>query len=238
MVWENAVYTNGNILYAESLDVLQNNILALAAQDSGAPKIDVSCLAASGIDVTSLDAEYIITSDFRCDIGSVNNLDVASTATVEDLVVNGAFSPATIVTTDFAAAVGSLDDLNVASGFSMNSGDINALAVNSYMNYIGKPFYACRAWATFDGATPLTIHASGNVSSITRVAAGIYIVNFNTNFIDADYAVLGSSSDDVSVSTVVMTDADSIATNACAIIQRNRESVLVDRDHTTVLFLR
>jgi hypothetical protein len=58
------------------------------------------------------------------------------------------------------------------------------------------PVYACRAWVNFDGttATPSTIRASGNVSSVTRNATGNYTVNFTTAMPDADYALSGSGS--------------------------------------------
>jgi uncharacterized protein YjbI with pentapeptide repeats len=52
------------------------------------------------------------------------------------------------------------------------------------------PLYGARAWVTFDGtATPPTISASGNVSSVTRSATGDYTINFSTALPDANYAV-------------------------------------------------
>jgi len=52
------------------------------------------------------------------------------------------------------------------------------------------PVYACRAWVNFDGttATPSTIRASGNVSSVTKNGTGDYTINFTTAMPDADYA--------------------------------------------------
>ena len=52
------------------------------------------------------------------------------------------------------------------------------------------PLYGARAWVTFDGtATPPTISASGNVSSVTRSATGDYTINFSTALPDANYAI-------------------------------------------------
>lgn len=49
--------------------------------------------------------------------------------------------------------------------------------------------YGCRAWVNFNGTGTVAIRASGNVSSITDVGAGIYTVNFTTAISDANYAV-------------------------------------------------
>jgi hypothetical protein len=51
------------------------------------------------------------------------------------------------------------------------------------------PIYACRAWVNFDGtASPPTIRASGNVTSITDNGVGDYTVNFTTAIQDANYS--------------------------------------------------
>jgi hypothetical protein len=53
--------------------------------------------------------------------------------------------------------------------------------------------YGCRAWVNFDGSTsPGTIRASGNVSSVTRSATGVFVVNFSTAMPDTNYAWSGS----------------------------------------------
>jgi hypothetical protein len=55
------------------------------------------------------------------------------------------------------------------------------------------PIYAARAWVNFDGttATPSTIRASGNVSSITKNGTGDYTANFTTAMPDTNYSVFG-----------------------------------------------
>ena len=55
--------------------------------------------------------------------------------------------------------------------------------------------YGCRAWVNFDGTGTVAIRASGNVSSITDNGTGDYTVNFTTALADANYIVVGSSSD-------------------------------------------
>ncbi len=55
------------------------------------------------------------------------------------------------------------------------------------------PMYATRAYATFNGNNPVTISESGNVSSIVRVSAGQYTVNFLQPFATNTYMVDGSA---------------------------------------------
>lgn len=53
--------------------------------------------------------------------------------------------------------------------------------------------YGCRAWVAFNGTTaPPTILASGNVTSVTKSAAGTYTVNFTTAMPDANYSAVAS----------------------------------------------
>ena len=67
-----------------------------------------------------------------------------------------------------------------------------AANIKSKLNASGDaPIYACRAWVTFsaDG----TVLASGNVSSVTRVSAGTYTINFTTAMPDANYSAIGTT---------------------------------------------
>jgi hypothetical protein len=65
------------------------------------------------------------------------------------------------------------------------------------------PVFAARAWVNFDGTTTTpTIRASGNVSSVTKVATGSYTTNFTTAMPDANYAVTATSSTSGVVTTV------------------------------------
>lgn len=61
------------------------------------------------------------------------------------------------------------------------------------------PDFPVRAWVNFNGATagtnpaPMTIRASGNVSSVTRTATGLFTANFATPMPDANFAPAGSA---------------------------------------------
>ena len=48
--------------------------------------------------------------------------------------------------------------------------------------------YGCRAWVNFNGTGTIAIRASGNVSSITDNAQGLYTVNFTNSMPDVNYA--------------------------------------------------
>ncbi len=53
----------------------------------------------------------------------------------------------------------------------------------------------CRAWVNFNGtATPPTVRASFNVSSVTRLSTGRYQLNFTTAMPDVNYSLAGTSS--------------------------------------------
>lgn len=56
------------------------------------------------------------------------------------------------------------------------------------------PVYAARAWVNFNGSGTVAIRASGNVSSITDNGTGDYTVNFTTAMTDANYATIGTGS--------------------------------------------
>lgn len=55
----------------------------------------------------------------------------------------------------------------------------------------------CKAWAHWNYNTgSVVIQSSFNVSSITRTTTGVYVVNFTTAMPDANYAIVGSGSND------------------------------------------
>ncbi len=66
------------------------------------------------------------------------------------------------------------------------------------------PVYGARAWVNFNGTLsagglnpsqnnqPVFIHASGNVSSVVKTGVGNYLINFNTNMLDANYCIAGT----------------------------------------------
>lgn len=57
------------------------------------------------------------------------------------------------------------------------------------------PFFAARAWGQFTGVPAVPVGASGNVSSIVKLSAGVYQVTFTTDMSTTSYAVLTSGSE-------------------------------------------
>jgi len=99
----------------------------------------------------------------------------------------------------------------------------------------------CRAWVNFNGTTasPSTIRASYNVSSITKNGTGDYTVNFTTALTDANYSVGGNVR--YNTSTTAGTDmrfeirsATAPTSSACRIVTSNYTGTLADMD--TVVF--
>ena len=52
---------------------------------------------------------------------------------------------------------------------------------------------AVKAWVNFNGTGVVAIVAGYNVDSITDLGVGLYYINFITNMIDTNYAVVSSS---------------------------------------------
>ena len=62
---------------------------------------------------------------------------------------------------------------------------------------------SAKAWVNFNGtvATPSTIRASYNVTSVTKNGTGDYTVNFTNAFADANYCSVGSCADAGSIAS-------------------------------------
>jgi len=73
------------------------------------------------------------------------------------------------------------------------SGNIN---FNGWINDDGSENYKCRAWVNFNGTGTVAIRAAGNVSSITDIATGTYLVNYATAFQDQSHAPIAFCTDD------------------------------------------
>jgi len=187
MAWENLTFTDGEILYANShMNPLQANFTALATQEAGAPKIDVSCSNSDLFQSDVASINTLVVSDFDCGIATIDS------ATITNISLP-TLNAETIVTSDLQSDIASFNTLTT-SLFTANSGSIGAIAVNSDMDYIGKPFFACRAWVNFDGTGTVSINGSGNVTSITDNGVGDYTINFTIAMIDDDYGIFMTGS--------------------------------------------
>jgi len=83
---------------------------------------------------------------------------------------------------------------------------MSTIKVNTIQNASGVEQYTCKAWVNFNGTGTVAIRASGNVSSITDIGVGTYIVNLTTAMIDANYSVcFGSAGGTVTNPVAIIT---------------------------------
>jgi len=102
------------------------------------------------------------------------------------------------------------------------------------------PIFACRAWVDFNG-TNGSIRASGNISSVSRVATGRYTINFETAMPDGNYSVSGMTRGGNSVATtsvVVLSTPGRTTTSFGVDVQYTINQVNFDWDVVNVMVLR
>ena len=66
---------------------------------------------------------------------------------------------------------------------------MSTIKVDTIKNTSNVEVFTAKAWVNFDGTGSPAIRASGNVTSITDEATGVYTVNFTNAMPDTDYAV-------------------------------------------------
>jgi len=120
MAYTDLSFTSGDILTASEMNRLMDNFPALAVQDSGAPKIDVSCLFSNLIE-----ADTAVFSDLRAGVASFGTVNATSAS-----FANIDFDSVSV--SDFIAGIGSLDIINVQSG------NIESLIASDFRAGIGS----------------------------------------------------------------------------------------------------
>jgi hypothetical protein len=111
------------------------------------------------------------------------------------------------------------------------------------------PIYGCRAWVLFDGTKDTTgaastantnrqILASGNVSSVTRTAAGTYTVNFTTAMSDANFAAFATCSSFSSVARNFASGVSNRATSSVSAHIESSDGTPTDQDDFSVCVFR
>ena len=80
-----------------------------------------------------------------------------------------------------------------------NASDIES-QVKTASNATGSaPIYACRAWVNFNGEGTVSIRDSGNVSSISDLGTGLFVINFTTAMPDVNYTCSYISNDKIGI---------------------------------------
>jgi len=78
--------------------------------------------------------------------------------------------------------------LPAATGTAILEDGSNNLQMNSGFGSSATA-YGCRAWVNIDGTGTVGINASGNVSSITDAATGVFTVNFTNAMPDTNFVI-------------------------------------------------
>jgi hypothetical protein len=104
----------------------------------------------------------------------------------------------------------------------------------------GERQISLKAWVNFNGTGTVAIRASNNVSSITDNAVGNYTVNFTTAMPDANYAGVGTCSNQVSQCFVTIDDGNPPTTSAFSFLcmDRNTANAAADQPFVNVSVFR
>ena len=69
---------------------------------------------------------------------------------------------------------------------------MSTIKVDTIQDTSGNEQFTAKAWVNFNGTGTVAIRDSGNVSSITDVGTGEYVVNFSPAMPDANISVVAS----------------------------------------------
>ena len=146
--------------------------------------IDQTTMTSDAIIGTTLE---VASGKLKVRAGGITSNELASGSVTSASIVNG-----TIVDADInasAAIAGSKLAENSTNGSKIVDSSITAPKLDGAQTG-SAPIFGVRAWGSFDGSTtPITPNGSGNVSSITRLAAASYRVTFTNAMPNENYAV-------------------------------------------------
>ena len=80
---------------------------------------------------------------------------------------------------------------------------MSTIKVNNLQTTDGVEVYTSKLWVNWNGTGTVAVRASGNVSSITDLAVGHFMVNPLNAIIDANYAVSMDCRNDIGVNADV-----------------------------------
>jgi len=104
------------------------------------------------------------------------------------------------------------------------------------------PEYKCRAWVNFNGTTasPSTIRASGNISSVTKNGTGDYTINFATAMPDANYSFSFGAEGGGAGNALLAVEQSGATVPAAGSLRINikQGTALLDRSYVSVMVFR
>jgi hypothetical protein len=96
---------------------------------------------------------------------------------------------------------------------------------------------SAKAWVNFNGTGTVAIRASYNVSSITDVAVGKFIVNFSNALTDSSFSAVCSAGTS-GLSAGMAYPAATPSASSCPVESVNANDVLFDATYTIVAVFR
>jgi hypothetical protein len=118
------------------------------------------------------------------------------------------------------------------------AGYTNADVLTLFSATGSAPVYAARAWVNFNGTgTSSVIAASGNVSSVTDLGTGNYILNFTTAMPDANYSVVGCGANNAVGYFAVIAGNETLNNTTTTAAVNTCSSVGVRYDGVSVFFV-
>jgi len=112
--------------------------------------------------------------------------------------------------TETALGVAKIATATIAQAGTNDTDTITAKKLRDALNASGTaPVAACRAWVNFSiSGGVITVKGSLNITSVTRVSAGVYTINFSNSMPTASYAVFVSNSGSIALTSRVNATSD------------------------------
>jgi hypothetical protein len=202
---------------SDSFTVVRGQEATTAQAYAAADKLELRVTAAGLNAMVQFDAATAANGAVAYSTGTLQSYTAAGTAG-QILSSAGASSPVWIAQSAIAAGSATNAGFATNAGYATNAGTANSASFATNAGYAttagyatnagtatlatlatsatalttasgSAPSYSARAWVNFDGTGTISIRASGNVSSISDLGAGVYGVNFSTAMQDANYCV-------------------------------------------------
>lgn len=180
-----AMGTVGKLLIATNTTASVTSLLALG------PLATISQVSAGVIGANEVTRAKLATGP----AGSVLVFDSTGSASV----LSGSLGQVLTSQGSSKATFSSVTTVSAATQSDMEAASSTGVYVTPGLqhNHPGMP----KAWVTFEGSAagttgPCSVKASYNITAVSGVAAGDFLVTFTTNFSNAKYAVMGMCTDD------------------------------------------